>query len=147
MVDERLERGAAVAATRQAGLRLAKLAAAWSGGLLAFFGVLYVIASERMLAYAELTHLSPTALTDLRVMYGALEIAPGLFCLASLGREAWLEPALGLATITFTCIPAVRLLGIALDGTANQYHLVAIAIELATCAFSAVAWRGLRPAR
>jgi hypothetical protein len=125
-------------------MRLARFTAAWCGGLIGFFGALYVLASQRMLAYAELTSLSPTALTDLRVMYGALEIAPGLFCLASLRRESWLEPALGLATITFGCVPAVRLLGIAIDGTANTYHLTALAIEVATFALAAVAWRGLR---
>lgn len=124
-------------------MRLARFAAAWCGGLLALFGVLYVVASERMLALAELTNLSPTALTDLRVMYGALEIAPGLFCLASLKRDAWLEPALALGTFTFGWVAAVRIFGIALDGTANQYHLVAVSIELATCAFAGFAWRGL----
>jgi hypothetical protein len=128
-------------------MRLARIAAAWCGGLISFFGVLYVVASERMLAFAELTNLSPTALTDLRVMYGGLEIAPGLFCLASLKREEWLEPALGLATITFACVPAVRILGMALDGTANQYHLTAVVIELGTCALAGLAWRGLRRAR
>lgn len=147
MVDQRLERPGAGAALREPGVRLARLAVAWCGGLLALFGVLYVIASQRMLAYAELTGLSPTALTDLRVMYGALEIAPGLFCLTSLKRDGWLEPALALGTILFAFVPAVRLLGMALDGSANSYHLVAVAIELSTCAFAAVAWRGLRRAR
>jgi len=127
-------------------MRLARFAAAWCGGLIAFFGVLYVLATERMLFYAEITGVTPTALTDLRVMYGALQIAPGVFCLASLWRTEWLEPALGLATLTFAFIPAIRILGIALDGTANQYHLTALAIELATCALAAVAWRGLRAA-
>lgn len=128
-------------------MRLAKFAAAWCGGLIGFFGVLYVLATERMLFYAEITGVTPTALTDLRVMYGALQIAPGVFCLASLWRTEWLEPALGLATLTFAFIPAIRILGIALDGTANQYHLTALVIELATCALAAVAWRGLRAAR
>jgi hypothetical protein len=127
-------------------MRLAKFAVAWCGGLIGFFGVLYVVATERMLAFAELTNLAPTGLTDIRVMYGALQLAPGLFCLASLKRDTWLEPALGLATITFAFVPAVRILGIALDGTANQYHLTALAIELPTCALAAVAWRGLRRA-
>jgi len=127
-------------------MRLAKFTVAWCGGLILFFGVLYVVATERMLALAEITNSTPTGLTDLRVMYGALQLAPGLFCLASLKREAWLEPALGLVTLTFACIPAVRILGIALEGTANQYHLTALCIELATCALAGVAWRGLRRA-
>ncbi|HTO06790.1 MAG TPA: DUF4345 family protein [Myxococcota bacterium] len=125
-------------------MRLARFAAAWSGGILALFGALYVLATERMLAFAELTSLTPTALTDLRVMYGALQLAPGFFCLASLRRAEWLEPALGLATFTFALIPALRILGIALDGTANQYHLTALVIELGTLALTAFAWRGLR---
>lgn len=125
-------------------MRLAKFAAAWCGGLIGFFGVLYVVATQYMLAFAGLTNLSPTGLTDVRVMYGALQIAPGLFCLASLRRDAWLEPALGLATITFAWIPAIRILGIALDGTADTYHITALCIEIPTCALAGLAWRGLR---
>ena len=128
-------------------MKLARFAAAWCGGLLTLFGVLYLVATSRMFGYAELTQLTPTALTDLRVMYGALQIAPGLFCLAGVWRDEWLEPAVGLGTLTFAFVPAVRLLGIALDGTANQYHLTAIVIEIGTFALSAVAWRGLRRAR
>jgi hypothetical protein len=128
-------------------MKLARFAVIWCGGLLTFFGALYVLVSQRMLALAELAPLTPTALTDLRVMYGALEIAPGLFCLASLRRAQWLEPALAVATFTFACVPAVRLLGIALDGTANQYHLTALAIELPTFALAATAWRRLRGQR
>jgi uncharacterized protein DUF4345 len=122
---------------------LPRLAVLWSGGVLLLFGVLYVVAAQRMLALAELEQLTPTALVDLRVMYGALEIAPGLVILASLWRRAWLEPALALATIMFACIAAVRAFGIVQDGAANQYHLTAIAIELATCAFAALGWRTL----
>lgn len=128
-------------------MKLAKFAAAWCGGLLTLFGVLYLVATARMFGYAELTNLTPTALTDLRVMYGALQIAPGLFCLASLWRDDWLEPAVGLGTLTFALVPLVRLLGIALDGTVNQYHLTAILIEIATFGLSAIAWHGLRRAR
>ena len=127
-------------------MRLAKFAAAWCGGILALFGALYVLFGVRMLGLAELTSPTPTALTDLRVMYGALQLAPGFFMLASLHRASWLEPALGLATFTFAFIPAIRILGIALEGTANQYHLTALAIELGTFALAAVAWRGLRSA-
>jgi hypothetical protein len=125
-------------------MRLARIAVAWCGGILAFFGALYFVATERMLGYAEIVNPAPTALTDLRVMYVALQVAPGLFCLASLRKKEWLEPALALATLTFALIPAVRLLGMLREGTFNTYHLTAIAIEIATCAFAAIAWRGLR---
>lgn len=124
-------------------MRLGRFAAAWSGGLVFFFGTLYVVAAQRMLAFAELTDLTPTAMTDVRVMYGAFELGPGIFCLASLWRRVWLEPALALATITFGCVAAVRLLGIWLDGTTNAYHLLAVTIEVATFALAGIAWRGL----
>ncbi len=125
-------------------MRLARFAAAWCGGLLAVFGALYVLATQRMLALAGLSDLAPTPLTDLRVMYGALQLAPGLFCLASFRRDDWLEPALGLATLTFAWVAALRVLGIALDGSASTYHVSALCIEIPTSALAAVAWRGLR---
>jgi len=116
-------------------------------GLISFFGVLYVFATVRMRAFSELTGLSPTASTDGRVMYGAFELGPGIFLLASLKRDAWLEPALALATIMFAFIPAVRAVGMVLDGTLNSFHLLALVIELATCMLARIAWRGLRLAR
>jgi len=128
-------------------MRLAKFAVAWCGGLIAFFGVLYLVAARPMLSYAEIVDPPASALTDLRVMYAALQIAPGVFCLAALRRERWLEPALFLCALTFTLIPAVRLLGMALEGSVNQYHVTAIAIEIATGAFAWFAWRGLQSAR
>src|SRR5215467_10115012 len=100
-----------------------------------------------MLAFSELTGLSPTALTDARVMYGAFELGPGLFLLASLKRDEWLEPALALATIMFACVPLVRILGMARDDAANGFHMLAVFIELATCAFAWIAWRALRRTR
>ena len=127
-------------------MRLAKWAAGLCGALLAFFGLLYVLFPERMLGYAELVNLPPSSLTDLRVMYGALQVAPGLFMLASVRRTRWLEPALALGALSFAWIAALRLFGMAHDGSANQYHLTAIAIEIPTCAFAAFAWRGLRAA-
>jgi len=124
-------------------MRLARIAVGWSGALLVLFGALYVVAAERMLALAELTSLSPTALTDARVMYGALEIAPGLIMLASLGRRDWLEPAVVLAMTVFAFVAGVRVFGVLREGAANQYHLTALCIEIPTSAFAWVAWRGL----
>jgi hypothetical protein len=128
-------------------MTLERFAVLWTGGLIVVFGVLYVVATEPLLALAELTSLSPTALTDARVMYGAFQIGPGLFMLASLKRREWLEPALALATILFVCIPAVRLVGIVRDDAASTYHLAALVIEIATCALAWTAWRGVRRAQ
>jgi hypothetical protein len=128
-------------------MRLARIAVAWSGGLISFFGVLYLVDTVRMLAFSELTGLSPTALTDARVMYGAFEFGAGIFLLASLRRDEWLEPALALATILFACVPAVRAFGMVLDGALNPSNFLALFIELATGTLAWIAWRGLRRAR
>lgn len=128
-------------------MRLAKIAVAWCGSLLSFWGVLYVVATVHWLAFSELTTLSPTALTDARVMYGAFQLGPGIFMLAALRRNEWLEPALALATIMFVVVPAVRVFGMAFDGAANSFHLLALFIELGTCALAGIAWRRFRRER
>ena len=128
-------------------MRLARIAVAWSGGLISFFGVLYIVAMVRMLAISDLSGLSPTSLTDARVMYGAFELGPGIFLLASLKRDAWIEPVFALSTIMFAFIPAVRAVGMVFDGAVNSFHLLALVIELATCTLAWIAWRGLRFAR
>ena len=128
-------------------MTLAKIAVAWSGGLLSFWGIFYVVATLRLLEFSELTGLSPTALTDARVMYGAFQLGPGIFMLAALKRDKWLEPALALAIIMFVCVPAVRVFGIVFDGTTNSFHLSSLFIELVTCALAWIAWRRFRSAR
>ena len=128
-------------------MRLAKIAVAWSGGLLSFWGIFYVVATVRLLELSELAGLSPTALTDARVMYGAFQLGPGLFMLATLKRDEWLEPALALAVIMFVCVPTVRVFGMVFDGTTDSLHVTSLSIELGTCALAWVAWRKLRSER
>ena len=70
-------------------MSLARIAVAWSGGLISFFGVLYLVNTVRMLAFSELTGLSPTALTDARVMYGAFEFGAGIFSLRWWSRRSF----------------------------------------------------------
>jgi hypothetical protein len=128
-------------------VRLAKIAVAWSGGLVSFWGIFYVVATVRLLEFSELTGLSPTALTDARVMYGAFQLGPGIFMLAALKRDEWLDPALALAIIMFVCVPAVRVFGMVFDGATSSLHVSSLIIELGTCTLAWVARRRLRSKR
>ena len=117
-------------------MRLAKIALAWAGTLLVGFGLAYVVAPVPLFATAELRDLPPTALTDLRVMYGALQIVPGAFFLAAIFVRRWLEPAVVVCAATFGALAALRSFGIAVDGTANQYHGLALVFEIPTFALA-----------
>lgn len=113
-------------------MTLTKLSVGWCGGILLVFGVAYVLAASPMLALAGLVELPPGGLSDLRVMYGALQIVPGAFLLSAFRAPAQLRLGALYGAATFACIASIRILSIVLDGSANQYHLAALAVEIPT---------------
>jgi ABC-type uncharacterized transport system permease subunit len=72
-------------------------------------------------------------------MYEALQIVPGAFFLMARFKPNYLEPAVCLAAALFGGIALLRIFGIAVDGTANAYHLAALAFEIPTTAFASFA--------
>jgi hypothetical protein len=80
-------------------------------------------------------------------MYGAFQLGPGIFMLAALKRDEWLEPALALAIIMFVCVSSVRVFGMVFDRATSSLHVSSLIIELGTCTLAWVAWRRLRSKR
>lgn len=72
---------------------------------------------------------TPTATTELRAMYGGLQMALGVMAALALFNEAWVRPALfGLAAVTVGLFSA-RLIGAVIDSSFSLYTNGAIGFE------------------
>jgi hypothetical protein len=111
------------------------------GGPLAIVsGLVCATATEPLLSMAGIT-ASASGLTDLRAIYGGLQIGLGAFllwCRSDPARTTAGLLALGLA---IGCVGALRVLGLLVDGEVNAFHAVNLAFEAATTGVVLLAMR------
>jgi len=113
-------------------MQFARIVLALNGLILAGYGLLCLFVPTTLTSAAGLGMESTVASTEVRAMYGGLELAIGvLFLLASV-RESLLEPGLIAGVTVFTGLGVARALGIMLDGGPGAYNVVAVIYELVT---------------
>ena len=117
-------------------LRLAALA-------FAGFGVALLVRPE-LIGALGLELGRPAAATEIRAFYGGLELGLALFFGLASTRDAWLRPALFAQAASLGGIVLARLIGLALDGSAEPIILLAGAAEGTGAVLAVIALRGLR---
>ena len=83
-------------------------------------------------AAAGITIASPVGSTEVRAMYGGLQMAIGVMALAALRRPALVRPTLLCLAFLITGLAVSRLLGAMIDGSFGQYTTGAIVFEALT---------------
>ncbi len=99
------------------------------------YGLYCFLSPEALAASAGVAFTSATGATELRAMYGGLQMALGVLALLGLRGDASARTALvglGLATAG---LGSARLVGATLDGGWSAYTLFALVFE-----FGATAW-------
>ena len=117
-------------------LRLAALA-------LAGFGVALLV-RPALMGTLGIELGRPAAATEIRAFYGGLELGLALFFALASTRDAWLRPALFAQAASLGGIVLARLIGMALDGSAEPLILLFAAVEGTGAVLGALALRGLR---
>lgn len=102
--------------------------------MLAWFGIgAWLIVDPTALAgYAGVAALTPTGETELRAMYGGMELAIGGAALLALLRPRWRCHVLFLNGVIAGGIAGGRLVGIAVAGNISVYTVSALTFELST---------------
>jgi hypothetical protein len=81
---------------------------------------------------------SPTALTEIRAMYGGLEVGIGALCLCALLRRPLVRPALLMLCFVCAGLGLTRLAGLVIDGSGSGYTFGALALEIPSALLASV---------
>jgi hypothetical protein len=119
-----------------------------AAGALAFaaFGAALLVAPS-LLGTVDLAPPNATAASDLRAVYGGIELGVGAFLGLCAARPAWRTPGLTAMALALGGAAVGRLLGLTLDGAPRPIALVLGALELAGAVAALLALRALRAPR
>lgn len=116
--------------------------------VLAGFGVAYFLRPQEMGAISGMLLMEASAVTDVRAYYGALQVGVAVF----LGLGLWLReltrPALTLLLVLYVSLALGRIVGMWLDGGAQQtFNLWAALFEMVSAGLAGWALQRLRVRR
>lgn len=120
---------------------LARLLLIVQAVLFASFGLAYLLRPHEMANLSGLLPMEAASVTDVRAWYGGLSVGVALYLLLAL-REGQLRPALLLMLLVNAGPALARLLGLGLDGGAQQtFNLYFLLLEVVA---AGLAWLALR---
>ena len=94
------------------------------------FGLIFAVAPEMLARQIDLGIASPAARTDVRAVYGGLEIGIAVFLFWCASAPHRVRFGLIALTTCFGAVFAARLLGIILDGSLDPLTLSLLAVEV-----------------
>jgi len=110
------------------------------------YGLFCAVQPTFLAGAAGIIASSPTALTEIRAMYGGLEAGIGAFCLCALLRAPLARPA--LLMLCFLCggLGLTRLAALFVDGSGSGYTFGALALEIPSAVIASALVRRSHPA-
>ncbi len=113
--------------------------------LLAGFGTAYFLWPQEMGAVSGMLLMESAAVTDVRAYYGALQIGLAVFLGLALARHELTRPALTLLLVLYSSLALGRIVGLWLDGGAQQtFNLWAMLFEVVSALLAGWALRRWR---
>ncbi len=126
-------------------LALPRISLGLIGTTLALLGLGFLFSPERMAAAVGLEVQKPRPLTEIRAMYGGLELGLGVFFLVAAAKTRWIRAALAAQTLGLAGLAGGRLLGIA--ATKSDRLMLSLAmVEIAGAVLGGIAFRVAKPA-
>ena len=95
------------------------------------FGVAFLLAPQKLAAYADLSTTSRLGLVELRAFYGGVQIGLGVFLAVAAMRREWQLPGLVCALLSLLGVFGARIYALTAEGWPGAMVLVFLAIELA----------------
>jgi hypothetical protein len=103
------------------------------------FGIACLVRPRKMLRRLDIRPQSSRGTTELRAMYGGLELGLGAFLAAAAGNARWSRPALVAQTLGLGSLAASRFVGILVDRPRGNLMKGLFAAEVSGAALGAVA--------
>jgi hypothetical protein len=100
------------------------------------YGIYCFLVPHSLADAAGVVSSSPTGSTELRAMYGGLQVGIGLLAGIGVVRASLRRPALVALAFLTGGLVTTRLFGAALDGGVSSYTATAVAFELTSVVFA-----------
>jgi len=110
------------------------------------YGLYCFLAPAMLGSVAGVAFTSPTGSTEIRAMYGGLQMGVGVLSLLGLLLPEWRITALRALLVLVGSLFASRVAGVALDGSLSAYTASALLLEAAGTAAAAYVLRSQRTA-
>ncbi len=121
-------------------MTLARLFLIYAVLMLAGFGVLSLLNPQALARMVGMQLTTTTAISDVRAVYGGLEIALALFLVWCLLDASRMSLGLGFTAAAFGFVAAGRGLGVLLDRPVTSLTLKVLAVEAATALVAWLLW-------
>lgn len=105
------------------------------------FGLAFLLSPARMAGLVDIQAPTSSALSDIRALYGGLEIGLGLVVAWCMLDPARVRLGLGMAGVLFACVAAGRGFGMLLDRPVSPLTIKVFAVELGTALLGIWLWR------
>lgn len=125
--------------------RLAALSLGAAALIFAAFGVA-LLAAPGLLAVVDIVPATPSARSDVRGVFGGMELGIGAFLGLCAWRPAWRRAGLAAQALALGGVAAGRLVSLVADGAPRPLSLAFLALEVAGAALALVALRRGRSA-
>jgi len=120
-------------------MKFSRIVLALSGLVFMGFGVAFLFWPSQMTLRVGIPLVTMTGTTDVRAIYGGLEIGFGVFLLVAAARRTWVIPGLLATLCTLAGMGLSRALGIALDGGPDSITSALLASEVSGAAITLLA--------
>jgi uncharacterized membrane protein YuzA (DUF378 family) len=108
------------------------------------WGLMCIFNTDLILEIIGVTSIHPTGNTDIRVMYGGVQLAVGLMAAVALHDRSYFKSFLWSVAFLGTCMALSRTYGLVVDASGTVYTWGVLAYE-AFAGASAIAWLMLLP--
>ena len=120
-------------------MNLSRIALITAASGFAGFGIACLLRPQSMLNRVDVRARSPRGTTELRAMYGGLELGLGAFFAAAAAKPEWSRPALLAQTLGLGALAASRLAGILSDHPRGRLMKLLFAAEASAAVLGASA--------
>ncbi len=120
-------------------MNLSRIALITAAAGFAGFGAACLVRPKNMLHHVDIRTKSSRGTTELRAMYGGLELGLGAFFAAAAAKPEWSRPALLAQTLGLGMVAGSRLAGILRDRPRGRLMKGLFIAEASTAALAAVA--------
>lgn len=125
-------------------MKIAKTVLLFVGAGFIAFGLTGLLMPEMLVGAVGIDLTAEQSRTEIRAMYGGMQVGIGIFLLFSALNPLWLRPGLALVILSCTGLASARLFGIQIEGAAFPWMLPIAILELGITALCLWAWVAVR---